>query len=528
MYAIGSGLPPHCAGSVLPLSIGAMTQETPMLRVYRKAHWSLSLSISVFLLLDVSVLLTNSWLSRQIDRDAVSINLAGRQRMLSQELSSRVLVLHHYSLTARERESLTKGLMQSFRLFDQTLVALMSGGAVTDTSGARIELTRLDSAPSVQLLQDARQSWMHWRPMFIALDGADAAQQRSLLQPLESFALDGSSTIQTLMNQLTTQLQHEAQAKTASIRRFQSVAMVLALINFVLIIFLFRRHIEAVRRNNRFLDRIIDRIDTSVLIHRKDGQILSGNQPARQMFGCDNAELEQQNLHQILQLRNGELVGSRCDGGLDFYAEIQTATLDGMGDDICITTVHDVTGQKELQNSLHQKAYHDPLTGLPNRLLIHDRLAAAIARARRYSEQFAVFFIDLDGFKNVNDHYGHEVGDGLLLEVAACLKACTRETDTLGRLGGDEFVMILCNIAKEDNALQVARKVIQKIREIELVGACEVRISASVGIAMFPEHGTTPAELMKHSDAAMYLAKHNGKDGFRVAEFSDEPISVEG
>ncbi len=498
-----------------------------MLRLYQKAHWSLSLSISVFLLLDVSVLAANFWLSHQIDRDATAINLAGRQRMLSQDMAKTVLTLRNYGLTEQERAPLSAQLLASYALFNDTLEAFERGGEVLNTQGNLVSVGPLNSSKARQLLGEAKSEWPRWQTLFSQYAQADPLTQRRLLAQLERYALDANTRLLGVMNRLTTTLEHEAQEKTAAIRLFQSMAMLLALLNFAVIIMLFYRHIEAVRRNNRFLDKIIDKIDSSVLIHRKDGQILSCNEPACQLFGTDSALLEKLNINDILQLHNGELMGLRRSGGLDFYAEVQTSALEGVGADVCISTVHDVTGQKELQTSLHHKAYHDPLTELPNRLLIFDRLNSAIARARRYGERFTLFFIDLDGFKAVNDGYGHEIGDALLLEVTACLKRCIRETDTLGRLGGDEFVMILSHVAREDNAIQVARKVIQRISEIKQVRGLPITISASVGVAMFPEHGNGASALMKQADQAMYLAKKNGKNGFRVAEVQDELISIE-
>lgn len=171
------------------------------------------------------------------------------------------------------------------------------------------------------------------------------------------------------------------------------------------------------------------------------------------------------------------------------------------------------------QNQLHHMANFDSLTGLPNRVLFSDRLEQALRHAARTGEKLAVLFIDLDDFKMVNDAYGHRTGDQLLLETTTRLAAITRTGDTLGRLGGDEFTIILQDVKTAENALLVARKHINNLFHHYLIDNRQLFVSASIGVAIYPEHGTTMEALVKNADAAMYQAKEKGKNSVEL--FSD-------
>jgi len=164
------------------------------------------------------------------------------------------------------------------------------------------------------------------------------------------------------------------------------------------------------------------------------------------------------------------------------------------------------------QDELHWMANYDLLTGLPNRALFLDRLDQALLHAARTGEQLAVLFVDLDDFKLINDTHGHRTGDLLLQAVAHRLAELTRADDTLARLGGDEFTLFLHNLQSIDNALLVARKHLKNLLEPYIVEGNTLYISASIGVALFPDHGATTELLLKHADTAMYLAKEMGKN----------------
>lgn len=180
-----------------------------------------------------------------------------------------------------------------------------------------------------------------------------------------------------------------------------------------------------------------------------------------------------------------------------------------------IAVFADITQFKENQAKLEFMAHHDPLTKLSNRILAESRLEQEIVQAHRHNQQLSVLFIDLDRFKQVNDSFGHLVGDELLCAVSQRLNERLRDGDTLGRLGGDEFILIASPLQDKQDAAVIARDIINTLAEPFLLSnGVEVFIGGSIGISLYPDNGSTVAELTKNADAAMYLAKENGRNQF--------------
>ena len=180
---------------------------------------------------------------------------------------------------------------------------------------------------------------------------------------------------------------------------------------------------------------------------------------------------------------------------------------------------------RQLEHSnraLESLALHDALTGLPNRRLLMDRLFLAIAHARRNKGIMAVMYLDLDGFKQINDTLGHDAGDTLLGMVAARLLAAVRQEDTVARLGGDEFVIALWGLSHADDAAKLASKVIQAVSQPYSIQGRGVSISASVGVGIYPTHGEEVETLMKSADLALHEAKSTGKHDYRMAARTDQ------
>jgi diguanylate cyclase len=167
---------------------------------------------------------------------------------------------------------------------------------------------------------------------------------------------------------------------------------------------------------------------------------------------------------------------------------------------------------------LRNLALHDGLTGLPNRVLLDDRMAQALARAERSKTAFALMFIDLDRFKPVNDSFGHRIGDDLLKAVAKRLSGSIRKSDTAARTGGDEFVIVLHELKEATDAAMVGRKILDELSRTFFIEGQELEISCSIGISVYPENGKTVAMLMANADTAMYHAKRGGRNNFRFFE----------
>ncbi|MCA1989688.1 MAG: PAS domain S-box protein, partial [Desulfarculus sp.] len=214
---------------------------------------------------------------------------------------------------------------------------------------------------------------------------------------------------------------------------------------------------------------------------------------------------------------SGEIWNRRKSG--EAYPEWLTISVikDAAGEPTHYVAVfHDITEIKRSEEQIRHQAYHDALTGLPNRQLFNDRLEMALSRARRGGESLAVVFLDLDHFKTINDSLGHAVGDLLLQEVAQRLKRSVRQEDTVCRLGGDEFIMILPELGEVDQAVAVAGRIIEDLEKPFSLRGHELYITCSIGITIYPNDGDDLETLVKNADMAMYRAKEQGRNTYRL------------
>ena len=191
--------------------------------------------------------------------------------------------------------------------------------------------------------------------------------------------------------------------------------------------------------------------------------------------------------------------------------EIRGVPLPGGG---FVTTYLDVTEQRRNQALIAHLAHHDPLTDLPNRSLLLDRLQQAMARVRR-GEVMALLYLDLDFFKPVNDRFGHATGDALLKDVSERLRAATRETDTVARIGGDEFVVLQSGIKQSSDVVLLARRLVTSVGTAYEIAGQRIEIGTSVGIAVAPMDGLEPEQLLKKADSALYRCKGEGRGGYQ-------------
>jgi diguanylate cyclase (GGDEF)-like protein/PAS domain S-box-containing protein len=206
--------------------------------------------------------------------------------------------------------------------------------------------------------------------------------------------------------------------------------------------------------------------------------------------------------------------------GNTFPAEVCLTALTLSGRPTLLATVRDITDRKAAEERVQYLAYYDALTGLPNRTLLQDRLAKALASARRRKDKVALLFLDLDRFKDINDSLGHSVGDLFLQQVGERLKKWGREHDTVARLGGDEFLIMVTEVKDASDAAIAGERLMDAMTAEFVVQGHLLSINCSLGISVFPEHGSDGETLIKNADAAMYSAKDNGRNNFRF--FTEE------
>ena len=228
----------------------------------------------------------------------------------------------------------------------------------------------------------------------------------------------------------------------------------------------------------------------------------------------------------------GEIWNRRKNGSV--YAERLSigAVKNGQGEvEHYVAIFSDVTERKKREEQISFQAFHDSLTGLPNRMLFLDRLDQVLAQARRSkSGTVAVMFLDLDHFKEINDTLGHEAGDACLKEVAGRVRQCVRASDTVARMGGDEFTLLLPKVIAEADVRAVAQKILEAMKMPIVLGGQQVAITTSIGISMFPRDAQDGETLLKHADAAMYKVKNSGRAGmyFFVPDLLGRPSSPSG
>ncbi|MBC8159223.1 MAG: sensor domain-containing diguanylate cyclase [Alphaproteobacteria bacterium] len=219
-----------------------------------------------------------------------------------------------------------------------------------------------------------------------------------------------------------------------------------------------------------------------------------------------------------LRWPKGELFGTICvlDNKENVYSDLERRLL-GQFQVAVELGLKDISERKSTEERLRHLANHDTLTGLPTRRLGMEHISSALARARREKSKAAVLFVDLDGFKLVNDALGHAAGDCLLESTAKRLSGCVREIDTVARVGGDEFMILLVSIDNNKNAALVAQKLIDAMARSFTLGDEKAAIGVSVGIAIYPDHGTEPTALLNLADKAMYAVRSEGKNSFAFA-----------
>ncbi len=291
---------------------------------------------------------------------------------------------------------------------------------------------------------------------------------------------------------------------------------------------------DRARRGEPWLGAILDSVADGIVSIAGDGTVESFSRSAEQIFEYGRSEVQGRHIELLLTagpaaelnvlklLSEGlsddrppqELFARRRSGEI-IPVEIAVTPLDYDGQRVFILTIRDITVRKQTEETLRNLAYLDPLTGLPNRLLFHDRLVQSIERARRSRQLLAVLLVDLDRFKLINDSLGLEKGDLVLRAVAERLGRALRRSDTVARLGGDEFMLLVASAANAEAVAKVAQKIQDTLRPPFAVNGHELTTGASIGIALFPHDGDDADTLIKNADTALSRAKEQGRAHFQ-------------
>ncbi len=316
----------------------------------------------------------------------------------------------------------------------------------------------------------------------------------------------------------------------------------LSLLIGILSLFLFNlnRRLHKTFERNAMLVRALESSQTGVVITDIDANIqwvnlafenltgystqdVKGKSTKVLNSGQQSTEFYQQLWQTILTGKpwHGEVINRRKDNSL-YYEELRISPIINQTGNIThfLSTKHDITERKALQDKLKHISEHDNLTNLPNRILLNERLTQALILAKRENNNLALIFLDLDKFKPVNDTFGHNTGDTLLKQVAERIQHCLRESDTVARVGGDEFIVLLPKIKHKQDVSIVAEKIRHSLNKPFLCDTHTVNISSSMGIALYPEHGNNSLDLSKNADTAMYYSKDNGRNNVKFFEYA--------
>lgn len=294
---------------------------------------------------------------------------------------------------------------------------------------------------------------------------------------------------------------------------------------------------DNLEESRQFLSDLFEAAPDAMLIINSSGLIAAANQQACNLFNYSRKDLVGVNVESLMPQRfRKHHVKNREDSfnvtearmlnsDLELYAldkddkeypvEISLSFTVRNNEKNAIVTLRDITEKKRAEENIKYLAQYDQLTNLPNRTMFNDRLKHAIDRAQRNNSKICLMFLDLDGFKKVNDSFGHQAGDELLQIIAERLSNVMRTEDTVARYGGDEFTIIIEELQHSDNAAIVAKKVLQVVNDIVYLSGHEVTVGASIGISIFPDNGNDATNLIKNADISMYQAKKQGKNCYK-------------
>lgn len=296
----------------------------------------------------------------------------------------------------------------------------------------------------------------------------------------------------------------------------------------------FGLEIKLHEEKNRF-ETLFESSNVGIALLNLDGRLFRVNKSLCELLGYSEADMLAMNFYYLvhpsdlnaLQIRIQEMINKqinsyqceqqcfRKNGEVLWTMSTLTLIRDDMDHPIYfILQIQNISLQKQAEERLSHMAYHDPLTSLANRNKLEQFISHILASARRHQQEFALLFLDLDRFKNINDTIGHEAGDMLLQVIADRLRNAVRNTDMVARLGGDEFVLLITDVKKMESVALIAHKILESVLKVVVIKGQEVYITTSIGISLYPYDGQTMQDLMKNADLALYRAKEHGRNNY--------------
>jgi len=466
--------------------------------------WLLVCSIGLFFILDMSLLGLNFRITKSVSEDALVINLAGRQRMLSQRMSKAIFQINTDRLSSQKEKNLIDQFNESFTLFRKTLDAFYYGGTTTDAENNKVSISRLERKEARDILFQTKQILDNISP--IAPQFKDNALNIHMIMMMSNVLANSNEELLRFMNRLTVMIENNSQQKIDYLRVIQLITFCFALLNFAAVIYLFRKMHKQSRELINILDELFQSTNVALIVFSSSHKVLMCNQFACHLFEYSYRELRKMNRSSLLiggQTEEGEYKCVTRDGK-HIDVELHERIVKRNGQSLSVMTIMDISSHIE-------RGRRDPLTGIQNRHALTQALQYQSEQVLSLGGRFACFFLDLNDFKSINDQYGHDAGDSVLKCISQRLKHSINSNDSIYRFGGDEFILLV-NLSHDSNDDTPIRKTFDNLnlmmqKSIYLPNQKKIKLSISAGIAIFPDDTKNIDDLISLADQSMYRAK---------------------